>query len=407
MQHSPTLNRTEAAQALREIARVAVPFRSSSGALYISIPCGPTSQQVWPLRSHQLQEWLSASFQQQYGQVPSESLLQATIDNLEVQVVFNNLPSQPVGARRLAYQDRVVIDLADSAGECIEITPQGWTLADNLSHRFVRTPCTGSLPAPLRAGPGAFDRLRALLNVTSDIGWARVLTWLTAALGGESSCPILVLQGPSGSCKSTAPRLLKALIDPGLTDSSPLPSSSSAFRKLAAGQHVLIFDDVHRIGPVQASDIARLADDETDPRAIILVRACSSTSPLPEALERRALTIALEQPQTLRTTHDLKQEFQSIHASALGALCTAVSEVMRRVHSIPQQELVRLPDTTMLALAAAPSLGLECTDVLNAIATTSHLSANTPNTIDKPPDRLNTPPVTTSDGSTPTGPLAC
>jgi energy-coupling factor transporter transmembrane protein EcfT len=89
---------------------------------------------------------------------------------------------------------------------------------------------------------------------------------------------------------------------------------------------------------------------------------------LPEALERRALTVALAVPETLRTLYDLKNEFQRIHPQVLGALCNAVAETLKGLHSTPVPKLTRLADATMLALAAAPSLRLQHQHILEAIA---------------------------------------
>ena len=231
-------------------------------------------------------------------------------------------------------------------------------------------------PQPAAAGqPQPFEQFRSLLNIPAGSDWTRILTFLTAAVAGSGPCPILVLQGPSGSGKTTTARLLQNLIDPPLGAPGLLPASISALRKQADGRRVVVFDDVHRLAPPKASEIAHLADDEASPRAIILVRACSSSMALPEALERRALTVTLGQPQTLRTLYDLKSEFERIHPHVLGALCDAVSASLRHLHSTAQPALTRLADATMLTLAAAPALHLDPENILQAIAEVAPLAA--------------------------------
>ena len=367
MKH-PTHSRKPDADPLRTIAGAAVPFQSSLHHACISVPTGPASQQVFAVRSPQCKQWLRTGYEDEFGRTPSESFLRTSLHRLEAQAVYSDLPAKPVGPRCLAYGDRVALDLANPAGDCIEISAAGWKTASALSHAFTRDSAMGPLPEPQQPEDGALDQFRVLLNIPDGNPWTRVLSFLTAAVTGLGPCPILVLEGPTGSAKTTAARMLKALLDPTASTPGPLPSGVSALRKQAAENRVLIFDDVHRIGPVKASEIARLADDEAQPRAIILVRACSSTAPLPEALERRALTVALAVPETLRTLYDLKNEFQRIHPQVLGALCNAVAETLKGLHSTPVPKLTRLADATMLALAAAPSLRLQHQHILEAIA---------------------------------------
>ena len=67
------------------------------------------------------------------------------------------------------------------------------------------------MPAPERGG--GLDELRRFLNVDHQ-GWTLIKAFLVAALRPCVPCPILVAKGEQGAGKTTACRIISALIDP-------------------------------------------------------------------------------------------------------------------------------------------------------------------------------------------------
>src|SRR5262249_44115501 len=70
------------------------------------------------------------------------------------------------------------------------------------------------LPLPLPLRGGGLEQLLNFLNIGSENDLLLLLVWLVVAPVPEIARPILILHGPQGSAKTTAARILKALIDP-------------------------------------------------------------------------------------------------------------------------------------------------------------------------------------------------
>ncbi len=92
----------------------------------------------------------------------------------------------------------------------IEITDTGWRVVVDPPVRFKRMKGLLALPTPVPGG--TVEELRPFINV-SDEDWRLVKAWLLGALSPQGPYPLLELYG-EGSAKSTAARLLRAIIDP-------------------------------------------------------------------------------------------------------------------------------------------------------------------------------------------------
>jgi hypothetical protein len=86
-----------------------------------------------------------------------------------------------------------------------------WRIVHRPSPKFHRTRGSRPLPAPERGG--SLDELRRFLNVDHQ-GWTLIKAFLVAALRPGVPCPILVAKGEQGAGKTTACRIISALIDP-------------------------------------------------------------------------------------------------------------------------------------------------------------------------------------------------
>ena len=63
------------------------------------------------------------------------------------------------------------------------------------------------------ATPHPLARLRALLNLSGEPSWEIVVDWLLDAMRPAGPHPVLILQGPTGSGKSCAARLLASILE--------------------------------------------------------------------------------------------------------------------------------------------------------------------------------------------------
>ena len=157
--------------------------------------------------------------------------IRATLDLLEAKALFDGAESL-INLRVANHQGKLYLDLCDRAWRAVEIDTEGWRIVHRPPPKFHRTRGSRPLPAPERGG--TLDQLGPFLNVDHQ-GWTLIKAFLVAALRPSVPCPILVAKGEQGTGKTTACRIISALIDPrtgalrGAPRSSRSDSSSKEF----------------------------------------------------------------------------------------------------------------------------------------------------------------------------------
>jgi putative DNA primase/helicase len=378
------LQQSDQAVALLYHARAATPFFSRDGQPCASIPANVNSCRILPLRSADFRDWLTANYYSEFESAPSSTALRAALRTLEAQAQFGDAPAQKID-RRVSFEgdaytpSKIFLDLANAAGEILEITSQGWTVASNLGHTFRQSPSTLALPDPTnnqQPATAPLNAFAALFHLTSAAR-IRIFTWLISALRPVGPYPILVLRGPVGSGKSTLARALRVLIDPSTATLRRLPARDRELLNLALQNWVLVFDQVHRI-PIKMSealcaissgDTLELAQpDARDAALVEVARPIILVAPLDEtqppwnpsrSLANRSLTVNLKPLAGPRSESAVWSEFEALRAPALAALADAVSSALHRIRDIDLGSVPRFPDCAAWAAAAAPALGLE------------------------------------------------
>jgi hypothetical protein len=374
-------HRIDQTQALLYHARAATPFCSEEGEPCASIPSSVDSRRVLALRSASFRDWLTANFYSEYETAPSSSAFRAVLRTLEARAKYGELPAQKV-ERRLSFEGdpftptRIILDLANSAGEVLEISSQGWTTNGNLSYAFHQSQTVLPLPCPVASSASRpLEQFAEIfrLNATNR---TRTLTWLASALRPTGPYPVLVLRGPAASGKSVFARALRALIDPSTAPLQRLPSRDSQLRQWAFENWILAFDPVTRIPSgiadglcaLSSGDVLEIARADRDPRVLKLARPMILVTPTDEAraawtaprsLSNRTLTIDLPPLAALRPEASIWAQFEALQPAVLGALATAVSTALRRLREVDLGNVARFPDCANWAAAAAPALALD------------------------------------------------
>jgi hypothetical protein len=388
-------SRTDQSRSLLYHAREATPFRSIDGQPCATIPTSTESRILVPLRSAEFRDWLFSNFYKEFETAPSASAYRDALRTLEAQARFTNFPEQRVNHRLSFVGDpflpnKIVLDLANSRGEVLEISSRGWSLQTTQQHAFRSSTSTLALPRPTpgeEALPSAsLTQLRTLLNLRNDKTWSRILVWLTAALRPSGPYPILVLCGPTGSGKSLLARILCSLIDPSAAPLHRLPASDRELLQRAFHNWILAFDLVHRIPHKIAETLCAISSGDavelTQPdlrepiafqvaRPIILIAPHDETQTAwtpPRTLANRTLTIWLERIARPRPESAIWSDFAALHPAALGTIANAAVTALHRIRDIDLGNVPRFPDAAAWTAAAAPALGLDESAVINAFA---------------------------------------
>ncbi|MGP0076433.1 MAG: hypothetical protein ACLPWF_31345 [Bryobacteraceae bacterium] len=387
------LNQSDQAVALLYHARSATPFFSQGGEPCATIPSSVDSRRVLPLRSADFRDWLTANYYSEFETAPSSLALRAVLRTLEARAQYGNSPAQKVD-HRVSFEgdpfapSKILIDLANPAGEILEITSQGWCTTDNLGHSFRQSSGMLPLASPAesqQAIANSLSGLTGLFNLSPTVQ-IRVLFWLIVALRPTGPYPILVLRGPASSGKSMLARALRTLIDPSTAPLRRLPPNDRDLLHLAQHNWILVFDQVHRV-PIKISEalcavasgeaIETAQPDYRDSALAEIARPIILIAPLDEAqspwiptrsLSNRSLAIDLAPIAAPRSEAAVWSDFETLRAPALAALADAVSFALRNIRDVDLGNVARFPDCAVFAAAAAPALGLDPTSIVEAVS---------------------------------------
>lgn len=232
-----------------------------------------------------------------------------------------------------------LIDLGDSEGHCISVTPGQWKLTQDFSAAFLRGRGYGALPMPVPSGSPkrAFQLLfewlvtlgvrksKAALVVVALVAW-----WRTG-----NTYPILLLYGPPGSGKTVAAKLILLLMDP--TDSGALPNITMDVEHIGAAaqhRHVLSFDNLSKLSAANQDTLCTCATGgEINKRKLysdsdiavlpihrpVLMTAVQPVITRPDLLSR-AIPIEFSQRETRKGEDEIMAKFMGLRPALLGAL---------------------------------------------------------------------------------------
>lgn len=162
--------------------------------------------------------------------------------------------------RRIVLHQRIartatgtrVLDLGDTAGRIVAIEAAGWRIESNDSIAFKRGRGYGALPDPIKATSARaafvllFDWLCSLgiPKGRAPLVLVALVTWLRTG----NAYPLLLLFGTAGSGKTTAGKLIVALLDP--SESLAMPTVALDDEHVAAAaqhRHILTFDNESKL----------------------------------------------------------------------------------------------------------------------------------------------------------------
>ncbi|MCP5114246.1 MAG: hypothetical protein GY953_25735 [bacterium] len=409
VQHTDILNiRTKTDRdRLLDIASRPIAFLSHEGQPYVSFFYGDGGRQVLPLRSHLFRDWVLHNFTLSHNRAPQPTNLRSAFQVVEafaeIKPAFVGFVFRRVGAYgerfgpTIPEPTKIVVDIKNPAGEAVEITPEGWCVAEGEPYCFLRSssmlvlahPEPRSSAEPIAPCEETLTALRQLLRPASDADFTRILIWLLAAFRGIGPYPVLLIEGPAECGKTTAAALLRHLIDPSSTPFTKAHHHEEKILRYAWQNYVVGFDDIHRLTPRLASVVSRLAmgmsHHLTEPntrrdivsfhlqRPIILTFNGASLERYP-SVAARALRVRLN-PDGERPATDVWTDFRALRPRLLATLFSATSTALKDIAQTTVTHPPRLADTAQWATAAAPSVGLTPESILDALSPPNPLAA--------------------------------
>ena len=369
-----TENRPRTPEALIALAQHFRFWVSTDGETYAEIREGRRARNV-PISSEKFKRILTLRAHEANGQLASASAIdqaaryyaaRAMVDGERIKA-WNR-----VGAR----DGKIYIDLCDALGSAIEISSGGIALTTCEGKPFVQSEMMAPLCEPDLdlEGERPIDELRRFLNVESDDDFILVVGWLVMALAGRGPYPILLIKAEHGSGKTWLASVLSSLVDPAKPSVFTLPEKVRDLVAILKNRHGIFLDNVSFISP-EASDAICVAAygqgllyrklhtdndvnvfDDARPIALNGIEDIARR----HDLASRGLFVRLRPlaDGDRRSDDDLESEWAKARPRILGALCYAVSSILRNVEKFKSMSGAgRMAQFEKFAAAAEPGLG--------------------------------------------------
>src|SRR5271166_3495681 len=332
-----------------------------------------------PIRSRPFQLFLLRTYYRETGQSPGAQAIRATLELCEAKALFDGEES-PINLRIANHRGKLYLDLCDRAWRAVEIDGEGWRIVDRPPPRFHRT--RGSQPLPAPEHGGELDELRRFLNVDHQ-GWTLIRAFLVAALRPGMPCPILVAKGEQGAGKTTACRIISALIDPRTGALRGVPREVRDLIAAARNSWIVCFDNLSHLPEDLADAACRLATgggfggrelysdhdeaifDATRPLVFNAIPDLGAARP--DFLDRALIVEFLDlKPEMRRDEAQFWREFEEVRPRILDALLDAATAGLKNLPNVRLDQPPRMADFALWVTACERALGLERGEALAA-----------------------------------------
>jgi hypothetical protein len=338
------------------------------------------------LRSRDFRDWCQRQFYLAEGRGIGSQAVEDALGVLRGMALYDS-PQRHVHVRLAEHEGRTYLDLGDSHWRAIEISAAGWGIVDSLPDGVLFRRPRSLLELPLPERGGSLDRLRDLLNIEGHADWILMVTWLLQALRDTGSYPALALAGEQGSCKSSAARLLRSLVDPSSAPLRRPPRNEHDLVIAASNGWVVALDNLSHIPDWLSDALCCLAtgggystrelysdDEET---IFAARRPCILTS-IEDVTTRgdlldRAVPLTLpplratgSQQRRRRAEREYQEAVEAARPGILGALLDAACAARQQLPHVRIESLPRMADYAELGVAAEQALGWDAGSFLAA-----------------------------------------
>jgi hypothetical protein len=209
-----------------------------------------------------------------------------------------------------------------------------------------------------------------------------MVAWLTFALRPQGPFPVLVVQGEQGSAKSTTTRVLRAMLDPSVSELRMMPKDVQDLLVAARNSWLLAYDNLSGMPPWLSDGLCVISTGGTfttralytaDEETSLTARRPSITNGIDDMTTRpdladRAVMVSLPTipPERRREEAEFWSAFHAAHARLLGALYSAAAAGLRALPTVHLVKPPRMADFAAWGVALERGLGWPAGSLLEA-----------------------------------------
>lgn len=265
-------------------------FLSKVGKPYAWIAIGDRRGELFLIEtgsSAPFRMWLQRLYYKAYGRMPPQTPLNEAVAYAMAEAFAN--PEKKSINRRIASDGNngIYIDIGNHARKVYHITGEGWAIEEAPENvYFIRDQGMESLPIIKNPTIGDINLLHKHLNVQDEYDFRLAVAYIIGAFkpgnyGQEyvtdeeededsilplGSFPVLAIQGPPGSAKTTATRILMFLIDPHIGRTINVPKNSADMALIASTRHLIPFENVNSLSHDMQAILCCMSTSAADQR---------------------------------------------------------------------------------------------------------------------------------------------
>ena len=318
-------------------------------------------------------DYLRYQFYLSEDRPPSSQALQDARDILRAQARFDG-PEREVHVRVAEKHGCYYVDLCNEQRQIVEISTEGWRTINAKSSPVIFRRSAGMKALPMPERGGSLGLIRHHVSAKDDESFVLLLAFLVGSLRPKGPYPVLELTGEQGSGKSTASRMIRAILDPSHVPISTCPRTERDLVISAENAWMLAFDNLSGIPEWLSDAFCRLSTGggfrvrahyknkeevlfhEQRP---LLLNGIDDITTRGDLADRCVSLHLCPIPHVQRKTEkELWRAFNADYPKILGSLFDALSTALRRESEVQLTHLPRMADFASFIVAAEPALPL-------------------------------------------------
>ncbi|MGH7111384.1 MAG: hypothetical protein ACREFK_13280, partial [Stellaceae bacterium] len=240
-------------------------WHSPEKIAYATAPVGDHFEN-FAIRSGGFRDWLDYEFYKATRAAPSAQATEEALRIAESRARFEGAEHKVF--IRIGHRDgEIYLDLCDDRRRTLRMTAAGRDIIDHAPVKFVRSDSMLALPDPVwpepdderSLGQHLGDDLAEVLSVATHGDLVLIVAWLLMCFHPAGPFPGLSFNGPDGSGKTSAGRMVKRIIDPDMAPDSSPPRDEVGLCAMARNSWVCAFDNVSSLPGWLEDALCRLA----------------------------------------------------------------------------------------------------------------------------------------------------
>ena len=332
--------------------------------------------EVYAIGSQEFIDYLHLWNYRETQRAPSKTALETAISSLSAVARFDG-SKESVYIRVAQISQTIYIDLCNDKWQVAEISFDEIKVLDDSPIAFTRNNKMKSLPTPTVDSDydedNAKEDIKLILkhiNVKED-QLPLVAGWLLMAIqNSKAAYPVLIVNGPAGSGKTTACEMLRELVDPNAANLVSQPKTSE-LRVVGAENHVMAFDNLSKVSPSFSDALCKIATGDnqvirelytTNSSFTVNIKKPIMLNGIPEFAKRpdlvsRSVKLTLHKIEQIKTSEQAWDDFNQDRLKMFNALLYGCCIALSIVENIKIDNMTRMSDFCKFATASHLAFG--------------------------------------------------